>query len=178
MIITHVCKVRPDHFKVNWVEGRFRVNEWVQDYSWRGPMVVVRFAAENRRELVVECMGWAESGRQIARFLVLEKSWVDRPDNLVVSLWSNIWPWGLSKALDSEWYLPQEGDGNNLHYSIRRVNETPKLGFTVYNETSGSTQILSRQKVDVLYVHCRDTSIKSNIRNVLCSSENTADILF
>src|SRR6202044_332424 len=50
MIITHVCKVRPDHFKVNWVEGRFRVNEWVQDYSWRGPMVVVRFAAENRRE--------------------------------------------------------------------------------------------------------------------------------
>ena len=51
MIITHVCKVWPDHFKVNWVEGRFCVNEWVQDYSWRGPMVVVRFAAENRREL-------------------------------------------------------------------------------------------------------------------------------
>ena len=120
MIITHVCKVRPDHFKVNWVEGRFRVNEWVQDYSWRGPMVVVRFAAENRRELVVECMGWAESGRPITRFLVLEKSWVDRSDNLVVSLWSNIWPWGLSRALDSEWYLPREGDGNNLplpHFS-------------------------------------------------------------
>ena len=69
-------------------------------------MVVVHFAAENRRELVVECMGWAESGRQITRFLVLKKSWVDRSDNLVVSLWSNIWPWGLSKALDSEWYLP------------------------------------------------------------------------
>jgi hypothetical protein len=88
------------------VEGIFRVNEWVQDYSWRGPMVVVWFAAENRRELVVECMGWAKSGRQITRFLVLEKPWVDRSDNLVVSLWSNIWPWGLSKALDSEWYLP------------------------------------------------------------------------
>src|ERR1700727_1923703 len=44
MIIMHVCKVRPDHFKVNWVEGRFQVNEWVQDYSWRGPMVVVWFA--------------------------------------------------------------------------------------------------------------------------------------
>ena len=83
-------------------------------------MVVVRFAAENRRELVVECMGWAESGRPITRFLVLEKSWVDRSDNLVVSLWSNIWPWGLSRALDSEWYLPREGDGNSLplpHFS-------------------------------------------------------------
>src|ERR1700735_57908 len=59
-------------------------------------MVVVQFAAENKRELVVECMGWAESGRQITRFLVLEKSWVDRLDNLV-SLWSNIWPQGLQK---------------------------------------------------------------------------------
>ena len=47
-------------------------------------MVVIQFADENRR-LVVECMGWAESGRQITRFLVLEKSWVDRSDNLVVS---------------------------------------------------------------------------------------------
>src|SRR6202042_1122608 len=86
MIIMHVCKVQLDHFKVNWVEGEFQVNEWVQDYSWRGPMVVVRFAAKNGRELVVECMGWATSGRQITRFPVLEKSWVDRSDNLVVSL--------------------------------------------------------------------------------------------
>src|SRR6202050_2482331 len=114
MIITHVCKVQPDHFKVNWVEGRFRVNEWVQDYSWRGPMVVVRFAAQNGRELMVECMSWAESGRQITRFLVLEKSWVDRSDNLVASSWNNIWHWRLPKALDSEWYLPCEGDGNSL----------------------------------------------------------------
>ena len=77
-------------------------------------MVVVQFGAENRRELVVKCMGWAKLGRQITKFLVLEKCWVDRSDNLVVSLWSNIWPWRLSKALDSEWYLPQKGDGNNL----------------------------------------------------------------
>jgi hypothetical protein len=49
-------------------------------------MVVVQFVAENRRGLVVECMGWAKLGRQITRFLVLEKSWVDRSDNLVVSL--------------------------------------------------------------------------------------------
>jgi len=114
MIITHVCKVRPDHFKVNWVEGRFQVNEWVQDYSWRGPMVVVQFVAKNRRELVAECMGWAESGRQITRFLVLEKSWVDRSDNLVISSWSNICYRRLPKALDSEWYLPRGSDGNDL----------------------------------------------------------------
>ena len=49
-------------------------------------MVVVQFAAENRRELVVECIGWATLGSQITRFLVLEKSWVDRSDNLVMSL--------------------------------------------------------------------------------------------
>ena len=114
MIIAHVCKVRLDHFKVNWVEGRFWVNEWVQDYSWRGPMVVVRFVAENRRELVAECMGWAESGRQITRFLVLEKSWVDRLDYLAISSWSNICHRRLPKALDSEWYLPRGYDGNNL----------------------------------------------------------------
>ena len=35
---------------------------------------------------MVECMGWAESGRQITKFLVLEKSWVDRLDNLVASI--------------------------------------------------------------------------------------------
>ena len=106
MIIAHVCKVRLDHFKVNWVEGRFRVNEWVQDYSWRGPMVVIWFVAENRSELVAECMGWAELGRQITRFLVLEKSWVDRLDYLAISSWSNICHRRLPKALDSEWYLP------------------------------------------------------------------------
>jgi len=77
-------------------------------------MVVVRFVAENRRELVAECMGWAESGRQITRFLVLEKSWVDRLDYLVTSSWSNICHRRLPKALDSEWYLPRGYDGNNL----------------------------------------------------------------
>ena len=77
-------------------------------------MVVVCFVAENRRELVAECMGWAELGRQITRFLVLEKSWVDRLDNLVTSSWSNICHWRLPKALDSEWYLPQDSDGNDL----------------------------------------------------------------
>src|SRR6202050_2177512 len=87
------------------------------DQIWK---VHHRFRLVPTFSLVVECMGWAKSGRQITRFLVLEKSWVDRSDNLVVSLWSNIWPWGLSRALDSEWYLPREGDGNNLplpHFS-------------------------------------------------------------
>ena len=61
-------------------------------------MVIIQFAAENRRELVVECMGWAESGRQITRFLVLEKSWVDRLDYLVASIQSNTQPWGAFKS--------------------------------------------------------------------------------
>ena len=114
MIIAHVCQVRPDHFKVNWGEGRFRVNELVQDYSWKGPLRVIRYVAENGRELVAECMGWAESGRKIIQFLVLETSWVDRSEDMVVSFWGKTWYWRLPKALDSEWYLPRGCDGNDL----------------------------------------------------------------
>ena len=135
MITTHVCKVRLDHFKVNWVEGRFQVNEWVQDYSWKGLMVVIQFTAENRRELVAECMGWAELGRQITRFLIVEKSWVDRSYNLVVNSWRSIWHWRLPNTLDSEWYLPREGDGNSLplpHFSKPLPDR-----FTSFSESTG-----------------------------------------
>ena len=93
-------------------------------------MVVIWFVAENRRELVAECMGWAELRRQITRFLVLEKSWVDRSDNWVVSSWSNIWHWRLPKALDSVWYLPREGDSNSLplpHFSKSLPDQSSSL---------------------------------------------------
>jgi hypothetical protein len=40
MIISNVCKIRPDHYKIDWVEGRFQVNSVVQDYSWDGELVV------------------------------------------------------------------------------------------------------------------------------------------
>ena len=69
MIIARVCQVRPDHFKVNWVEGHFWVNKLVQDYSWKGSLRVIWYVAVNGRELMVECMGWDESGRKIIRFL-------------------------------------------------------------------------------------------------------------
>ena len=39
---------------------------------------------------------------------------MDRSDNLVTSSWSNICHRRLPKALDSEWYLPQDSDGNDL----------------------------------------------------------------
>ena len=133
MIIAHVCKIRPDHFKVNWVEGSFQVNEWVQDYSWKGSMVVIRFVAANRRELVVECMGWAESGKQITRFLVLEKSWVDRSDHTMANLWGKIWLCRIPKALDSEWYLPREVDGNNLPLPYF---SKPMLDYSSYSSKS------------------------------------------
>ena len=98
-------------------------------------MVVVRFVAENRRELVAECMGLAESARQITRFLVLEKSWVDRSDNLVTSSWSNICHWRLPKALDSEWYLPRDSDGNNLPLPY-----FPRLLFHYFTQSLETTE--------------------------------------
>ena len=44
----------------------------VQDYSWKGSLRVIQYVAENGKELVAECMGWAESRRKIIQFLVLE----------------------------------------------------------------------------------------------------------
>jgi hypothetical protein len=62
MIILDVCKIRPDHYKVNWVHGWFQVNSVVQDYRWKGDLVVIQYVAENYKELVAECMGQDELG--------------------------------------------------------------------------------------------------------------------
>ena len=65
MIISDVCKIRPDHYKVNWVDGWFHVNSVVQDYRWKGDLVVIQYVAENAEEVVTECMGQDELGRMI-----------------------------------------------------------------------------------------------------------------
>ena len=62
MIILDVCKIRPDHHKVNWVDGWFHVNSVVQDYQWKGDLVVIQYVAENDKEVVAECMGQDELG--------------------------------------------------------------------------------------------------------------------
>jgi hypothetical protein len=46
MIISDVCKIQPDHYKVNWVDGCFQDNV-VQDHYWNGELVVIQYVAEN-----------------------------------------------------------------------------------------------------------------------------------
>ena len=65
MIILDVCKIQPDHYKVNLVDGWFHVNSVVQDYCWKGDLVVIQYVAENDKEVVAECMGQDESGHMI-----------------------------------------------------------------------------------------------------------------
>ena len=65
MIILNVCKIQPDHYKVNWVDGWFHVNSVIQDYRWKGDLVVIQYVAQNDEEVVAECMGQDESGHMI-----------------------------------------------------------------------------------------------------------------
>ena len=54
------------------MDGWFQVNSVVQDYCWKGDLVVIRYVAENDKEVVAECMGQDELGRMITRFLVVD----------------------------------------------------------------------------------------------------------
>ena len=109
MILSDICKIRPDHYKVNSVDGRFQVGGVVRDYKWAGDLLVLRFIAENDGELVAECLGRNELGGRITRFLVVDKHWVDR---------SMAIPHGakLPRALDEEWYMPRGRQGDTVPF--------------------------------------------------------------
>jgi predicted DNA-binding helix-hairpin-helix protein len=51
MIISNVCWIQLDHYKVNWVEGLFQVNGVVWNYSWNGELVITQYVAENPEEM-------------------------------------------------------------------------------------------------------------------------------
>src|SRR3984885_5323254 len=98
MVSTTICKILPDHYKVQHAEGLFAQNSVVQDYEWRGVLVIRQFVAENEMEVVAEREGRDEHGRQIVRFLVLDKTQLDD---------SKKCGWGchkkLLRALYDEW---------------------------------------------------------------------------
>jgi len=77
MIISYVCKIRPDHCKVNWVGGCFQINSVVQDHWWNRELVVIRSRPENNREVVAECIGQDQLGHRITHVLVVDKCWLD-----------------------------------------------------------------------------------------------------
>jgi len=95
MIISDTCKIRPDHYKVSVSEGRIHLHSVVQDYLWPGVLVIIRFVAENERDIVAECVGRDEQGNRIIRYLVVEKGLVDRSWTI----------WRLPKALGEDWYM-------------------------------------------------------------------------
>src|SRR6202047_851264 len=68
-----ICKILPDHYKVQHAEGLFAWNSVVQDYEWRGVLVIRRFVAENEMEVVAESEGRDENRRRIVRFLGVDK---------------------------------------------------------------------------------------------------------
>ena len=95
MIISDTCKIHPDHYKVSISEGRIHLHSVVQDYLWPGVLVIIRFVAENERDIVAECVGRDEQGNRIIRYLVMEKGLVDRSWTI----------WRLPKALGEDWYM-------------------------------------------------------------------------
>jgi hypothetical protein len=114
MIISHVCHIQPDHFLVGHSTVPFQLGTLVQDYSWSGALVVVRYVAENSKEVVVECAGWNVAGDQIIRFLVVDKSQVQQMDMALVSLGSLMIYQRLPAALPSGMYIPWWYHGNDL----------------------------------------------------------------
>jgi len=114
MIISHVCHIRPDHFLVGHSTVPLQLGTLVQDYTWSGALVVVRYVAENFKEVVVECAGWNVAGDQIIRFLVVDKSQVQRTDMALVSLGSLTIYQRLPAALPFGMYNPRWYRGNDL----------------------------------------------------------------
>jgi hypothetical protein len=147
MIISDVCKIRPDHYKVNWVDGWFQVNSVVRDYHWEGDLVVIKYVAENDREVVAECMGQDELGCMITRFLVVDKC----------RLGGSSWRVGhgfLPKALDMEWYSPWGYLGNDVpipHFTFPFPETPSNSRFSV---SSSSTDSVSTYFPFLHYFFC------------------------
>jgi hypothetical protein len=81
-IICHTCRVRLDHYRVEFTSGPVCVNSLVQGEDWDGPMLVLRWVAVNSLEIVGECEGRDFEGQRIVRFLVFMHFRVRRPEDL------------------------------------------------------------------------------------------------
>jgi len=75
---------------------------------------VVRYVAENSKELVVECAGWNLAGDQIVRYLVVDKLRVQQIDMVLVDFGGFTIYNRLPAALPFGMYLPRWYQGNDL----------------------------------------------------------------
>jgi len=96
------------------MEGLFRVGLLVQDYSWPGGLVVLRYVAENWQELVAECRGYDVHGNQILRFVVVDKSLAVRDPEVLMTIGGLSIIRKLPSALSSIYYFPRGHCGIDL----------------------------------------------------------------
>ncbi|KIM90850.1 hypothetical protein PILCRDRAFT_1095 [Piloderma croceum F 1598] len=83
-IICYSCRVRLDHFRVEFTSGPVHINSLVQSEDWDGLMLVLRWVAVNLLEIVGECKGRDFEGQRIVRFLVFMHLRVCRPEDLML----------------------------------------------------------------------------------------------
>ena len=76
--------------------------------------MVVHYVVENIKELVVECAGWNIAGDEIVRFLVVDKSQVQRMDMVLVSFGGLMIYQRLPAALPFGMYITQWYCGNDF----------------------------------------------------------------
>jgi hypothetical protein len=86
----------------------------VQDFTWPGPLLVLRFVAESSEDLVAECQGWNKLGGRIVRFLVVVKVLVERPEDGSSSVLGGLIHRRLPPAPGPDVYLPRGCHGNYL----------------------------------------------------------------
>ena len=107
------------------------VNVMVQDYTWPGGLVVLRFVAENPGEFVIECAGWDEYGNQITRFLMVDKEWAVWPLRRFGQLGLQ---WALPSALSSDVYYSQGFHSNSLPLPYPPINSVSQSSASVHDE--------------------------------------------
>ena len=129
------------------MDGWFHVNSVVQDYRWKGDLVVIQYVAENDKEVAAECMAQDESGCMITQFLVVDKCW----------LGGSSWRVGhrfLPKALDMEWYSPWGYLGNDvpIPYFTFPFSEFPSISR--FSVSSSGTDSVSTYFPFLHYFFC------------------------
>ncbi len=117
LISSYPCHIRPDHYRVTFVDGPITINTLVQDDSWDGPLRILRWVAENSLEMVGECEGRDLEGRRIVRFLVFMHFRIRRPEDRIIR--EGHW---------EEFQYPSAVDSRLFLVEARSVEELPIPG--------------------------------------------------
>jgi hypothetical protein len=84
LISCYSCRVRLDHFCVEFTSDLVHINSLVQDDNWDGPLLVLHWVAANSMEIVGECEGRDFEGQRIVHFLIFMHFRVCRPEDVIL----------------------------------------------------------------------------------------------